>query len=148
MCPNFNATIHRQKGNFVVMAIFIIVVVGLLTAAIIKMTSASSSSSIQQVYGVRAELAAKSGIQKLLQASFLVDGTLASCNTNIISSSIFSTIEGLSTCIYTASCTSESVTYNSQNYISYKFEATGNCQIDQEQVVSRTISVDAFQEEN
>ncbi len=129
------------------MATFLIVVIGLLAAAMIKVISASSSASIVQVYGVRAELSAKTGIQKILQISFPADGSLADCNTTIASSPSFSSVDGLLNCSYRAFCSRDTVTYSGKDFYSYKFQSTGSCEIDK-QVVSRTLSVDSFLEIN
>lgn len=147
MYHNAKFTIHAQRGNMVVMASFLIVVIGLLAAAMIKVISASSSASIIQVYGVRAELSAQTGIQEMLQISFPPDGSLADCNSSIASSASFSNVDGLLNCSYQASCRRETVNYGGQDFYSYKFQSTGSCEIDK-QVVSRTISVDSFLEIN
>ena len=143
MRPNSHKRLTFQQGSMVVMASFLIIVVGLLAAAMTKVISSSSNASIIQVYGVRAELTAQAGIQELLQISFPTDGSSVDCNTNIASSAGFSNVEGLANCSYQASCSRETVTYTGQDFYSYKFQSTGLCEIDK-QVVSRTISVDSF----
>ena len=139
----YASSIRSQQGNMIVLALFIIVVGGLLSASMIKALNASSASTIQQVYGLRAQLAAQSGVQQLLQASFPVGGTAQACNQTISSPASFSNIEGLRSCTYQASCSSKTITFSNIDYEYYKFSSTGSCEVDSA-VVSRTISVDAI----
>lgn len=142
---NVNRSLHAQSGNMIVMALFLIVVVALLSSALIKMVSASSNATIHQVYGLRAKLAAEAGIQHLLKTSFSPDGSVQSCNTTANSSNVFSNIDGLVACQYQAICTTNTVTHANQTYLSFKFSSTGSCQFN-DYVVSRSLSVDAVEE--
>lgn len=135
----------QQRGNMIVMALFVIVVVSLLAATLINIISASSSSTIHQVYGLRAQQAAKSGIQELLSRSFPTDGSSVICNTTANSGASFSNINGLRNCSYEARCTTQTISFSNVDHQYYKFSSTGSCLID-DNVVSRTLSVDAVQE--
>ena len=136
-----------QQGNMIVMAIFVIVVISLLAVALIKTISASSNTTIHQIYGLRAQQAAQAGVQTLLQASFAVDGSATPCNTNASSPASFSNVDGLNACVYQASCVTETVSFANVDRLYFKFSSTGSCLIN-DNVVSRTISVDAMQEIN
>ncbi|MDT0595645.1 type II secretory pathway component [Glaciecola petra] len=138
-------SLRKQQGNMIVMALFIIVVGGLLVASLIKALNASSASTIQQVYGLRAELAAQSGIQNALEFSFPNNGVAQACNQTINSPSSFANVEGLRLCSYSTVCTTEVINFQSISYNYYKFSSTGSCTIDNS-VVSRTVSVDAITE--
>ena len=136
-----------QQGNMIVMAIFVIVVISLLAVALIKTISASSNTTIHQIYGLRAQQAAQAGVQTLLQASFAVDGSATPCNTTATSPASFSNVGGLNACAYQASCVTETVSFANVDRLYFKFSSTGSCLIN-DNVVSRTISVDAMQEIN
>lgn len=135
-------TAHKQNGSMVVMALFIIVVVGLLAAAMIKIISASSDSTIHQIYGLRAQQAAKAGIEELMSVSFPIDGSVVSCNGAVTSAPSFSDVRGLNGCIYDAACDTQTITFNGAQHVNFKFSSTGRCEINTN-VVTRTLSVDA-----
>lgn len=136
---------YKQHGSMVVMSLFIIVVVGLLAAALIKVISTSSDTTISQVHGLRAKNAAQAGIQQLLQASFPPGANPVACNSTTSSPPSFSTISGFGDCQYSASCTTQTITFGGVDRLYYKYSATGSCEINTT-VVARTVSVDAVQE--
>lgn len=138
----------KQQGSMIVMSLFIIVVVSLLAAALINIVSASSSNSIHQIYGLRAQQAAKAGIDEMLFRSFPDSDTALACNSGavrITSPNTFSNITGLNNCSYSAQCVTQTITFANVERLYFKFSSTGSCQIDSN-VVSRTLSVDAVQE--
>lgn len=135
----------KQGGNMIVMALFVIVVVSLLAAALINIISASSNSAVYQVYGLRANQAAKSGIEHLLSVSFQTSGNVTSCNRTVTSVSNFSNVAGLSNCRYAAVCETQTISFNNIDRLYFKFSSTGSCQVDNN-IVSRTLSVDAIEE--
>lgn len=145
ICSMNKKSLHKQQGNMIVMALFIIVVGGFLVASLIKALNASSASTIQQVYGLRAELAAQSGIQTALEFSFPNNGVAQACNQTLNSPSSFANVDGLRFCSFSTVCTTEVINFQSINYNYYKFSSTGSCTIDNS-VVSRTVSVDAITE--
>lgn len=136
---------NRQKGSMIVTALFVIVVVSLLAGALINIISSSSSTTLHQVYGLRAKQAAQAGIQELLFTSFPADGSAISCNTTNTSSESFSLVRGLNGCRYQSSCTTETISFGGVDRLHFKFSSTGSCEINTN-VVSRTLSVDAVQE--
>lgn len=138
-------SLRKQQGNMIVMALFIIVVGGLLVASLIKALNASSASTIQQVYGLRAQLAAQSGIQQALEVSFPNNGIAQACNQTINSPASFNNVNGLRFCSYSTVCTTEVINFASISYNYYKFSSTGTCTVENN-VVSRTVSVDAITE--
>lgn len=142
---NINQLSKHQQGSMIVTALFVIVVVSMLAGALINIISSSSSTTIHQVYGLRAKQAAQAGIQELLFASFPADGSAISCNTNSTSPASFSNIKGLNGCRYQASCSTETISFANVDRLHFKFSSTGSCEIDTN-VVSRTLSVDAVQE--
>lgn len=145
-CRN-NASLptRASKGNMTMMALFVIVVVGMLAASLIKIISAASDSMLHQVYGLRAQQAAQVGVQNLLQTSFPVGAAANACNQTITSPASFSSVPGLSNCSFQASCETSNIQFANVDYVYFKFTSTGTCAIDTN-VVSRTMSVDAMQE--
>jgi len=129
----------------IIMALFVIVVISFLAGALIKIVSASSNSTVHQVYGLRAQLAAQAGIQNLLQASFAVDGTASACNASISAPSGFSNVIGFSGCEYQARCVTETINFANVERLYFKYNSEGICTINNH-VVSRSVSVDAIQE--
>jgi len=146
-CNNnaYSPGLDSQRGSMVVMALFLIIVVGLLAGTLISIVSASSNSTIYQVYGLRAQQAAQTGVQNLLQASFPVGGLAQSCNQTVTNPASMSAVNGLQACSYSASCVTEAITFANVDYLYFKYSSTGSCVLNNS-VISRTLSVDAMQE--
>ena len=140
-----NKAMHKQKGNMIMMSLFLIIVVSLLAAMLIRIVSASSNSTIYQIYGLRAQQAAQAGVQNLLQYSFPADGSLQVCNQTISSPAALSSSSGLSSCLFSAVCETQSIQFANVDYLYFKYSSTGSCQVG-DSIVSRTVSVDAMQE--
>jgi len=138
-------SLASQQGNMTMMALFVIVVIGMLSMALIKIVSSASNTMLHQVYGLRAHQAAQVGVQSMLQSSFPVGGSANTCNQTITSPSSFSSVPGLTNCAFQASCETTNIQFANVDYLYYKFSSTGSCSVDTN-VVSRTISVDAMQE--
>jgi MSHA biogenesis protein MshP len=131
----------------IVMALFAIIVLALLAGTLVSMNQSSSNSVLYEVYGVRAKNAAKAGIQEVAMSSFPIGAGVGPqlCNQVINSSASFSTISGFQSCQFTARCTTRDINFNGEDYRYYRFSSTGSCGFD-DVVVSRTVSVDAMQE--
>jgi len=134
-----------QGGSMLVMALFVIVVFGLLAATMSSLLRTSSDNVIYEVYGLRAKQAAQAGIQRLALSSLPLNAAPALCNQTILSPSAFSQIAGLTGCQYAAQCNTSAISFNGDEFLYFRFTSTGTCQID-DKVTSRTISVDAMQE--
>ena len=135
----------KQAGSMIVMALFAIIVLALLAGTLVNMLSTSSNSVLHEVYGVRAKNAAQVGIQELGMASFPLGTGPELCNTVIISPATFSSIPGFQSCQFSATCSTRDITFNGEDYRYYRFSSTGSCGLN-DVVVSRTVSVDAMQE--
>lgn len=135
----------KQRGSMLVISLFVIIVLALLGLTMTRMISASSQSTIVEVYGLRALTAAQTGAQLLLEQSFPLNSAATACNTTIASPASFSTIEGFTSCQYSASCTTEPVSIAGvvNNY--YRFSSVGQCNVG-DIIVSRQVSLDAMQE--
>lgn len=137
---------RQQRGSMLVIALFIIVVMALLIGALGNIFKASTDSVIFEVYGVRAQQSAGAGLQQLAMTALPLNSPAVDCNQAINSPSSMSNIDGLKNCAYSASCTTENITFNGSDYKYYWFTSTGSCQVG-EQVISRTLSADALQEQ-
>ncbi|GAC29617.1 hypothetical protein [Brumicola pallidula] len=136
---------EHQRGSMIVMALFAIIVLALLAGTLVNMISTSSNSVLYEVYGVRAKNAAQVGIQELAMASFPLGTGPQQCNQVIANSATFGSISGFQACEFSARCTTTDINFNGEDYRYYRFSSTGSCGLDGV-VVSRTLSVDAMQE--
>ncbi len=92
----------RQAGSALIIALFILVVMSLLTAGLINMLQDSSRNVAWEVLGTRAELAATSGLEQALAQLYPLDADPAtSCE--VIRLSDLSG-EGLVNCSVSLSC--------------------------------------------
>ena len=141
MClSNAQQSKTRQRGSALVIAIFIIIVMSLLGAALVRMLSASSEAIVYEVYGTRAFLAAQTGLQFGLQQAFPLSAAAASCATvNAATIPTLSNTQGLLNCqIKTLSCSEKTV--NTIRY--YKISSIGECD-DGGIKTTRSLEVDA-----
>ncbi len=138
-------SVSRQGGSMIIMALFAIIVLALLAGTLVNMISSSSNSVLYEIYGVRAKNAAQAGIQELAMASFPLGTGPQQCNQVIASTASFANISGLETCQFTARCSTADINFNGEDYRHYRYTSTGSCGFDGV-VVSRTLSVDAMQE--
>lgn len=108
-----NSSVHslkKQKGGALAIAVFVIIVMTLLTVAINRNIASSTDQSIQEVLGVRALMIAESANEVALSAIFPVatgsapvtgecpNALVAVANTN------FSQMAGLENCTVVTAC--------------------------------------------
>ncbi len=117
-----------------------------MAATMISVINSSSNTVLYEVYGVRAQQAAKAGLETLISQSFPIGGTPQVCSTSTTSSANFSNVPGFVGCAYSARCTTTTLTHAGVDYNYYKYESTGSCDL-ADGIVSRTLSVDAMQEQ-
>lgn len=129
MCHKNRSHLHRRvKGSALVIAIFIIVVMSLLGAALVKMLATSAESIVYEVLGTRAYNAAQIGIQWQIQQIFPLDGDPPVCINNDASRPDLSAIKGLEKCqIIALTCSATDITTMSINL--YTVTSTGVCNI-------------------
>lgn len=114
----------KQQGSALSIAVFIIVAMSLLVAAISKSISSSTDQSIQEVLGTRALLAAESGNELVLAMLFPLDTpSLTSCP--VITPPDFSAIDGLKNCVVSTQCSY--IDPDAQGTSYYLVESTGVC---------------------
>lgn len=143
----------NQRGSSLVLALFIIVVMSLLGAAMLRMMSTSSETIAYEVVGTRAYQAANIGLQQGLTQIFPLhvdpnhcDGiaTTATANgdrplENWANITSFNSVTGLMNC-RAVSITCDDIKIDDVTY--YRIESTGQCNIGDE-VTSRTVAVEA-----
>lgn len=136
-----NQSLHQQRGSSLVIAIFIIIVISMLGAALVKMIRSSSDSIVYEVLGTRAYNAAQIGLQWQLQQLFPLDNNtpLACADVSKIPPPI-GTVTGLENCkiINPMTCSDSEVL--STRY--YTVTSTGQCEI-AGILTSRTLEVQA-----
>ena len=136
MCHNQRQTLNlkQQRGGALAIAVFVIVVMSLLTIAISRNISASTGQTVHEVLGTRALLAAEAGNEIALSQIFpIATGSAVakqSCPANsVINFNNFNgaVIDGLRNCIVTTSCRSEPATVVQNEEAYYFVESTGVC---------------------
>ena len=115
-----SCSLNHQKGFSLPVAIFILILMALIAAAVVSIYSKSLDGVSQEVLSTRAFYAAESGAQHVLGQLFPLGGGAANCQAN--SSLTFST-NGLNNCQASMSC--NSTTIGSQ--IFYNIQSTGDC---------------------
>jgi MSHA biogenesis protein MshP len=77
MChkPLLFQTIKQQQGSALVVALFIIIVMGLLVGSMSRLLVSSSESISYEVLGTRAFFAAQSGMERSLSLLYALDAT-------------------------------------------------------------------------
>lgn len=141
MCPDLCklTPIRRQKGSMLVIAVFIMVVMGFLVLSLSRLLSGSAQAVVIEVLGTRAFLTAQSGMELGVQQLFPV-GATGVCAATV--SYDFEQISGLSGCEAVVQCTQSlnpgyPVTH-------YKLQSTGRCGAE-ETKSSRTLEMELWQ---
>lgn len=104
-------------------AVFVIVVMGLLASALFGLFGSASQSSVANVGGARANFAAKTGLQHSFLKLFPTNGDPADCSP----STLTFVEEGLKNCAVVVSCTETALPSLSATL--YRLEATGSCEL-------------------
>lgn len=113
MCPNqFSSSYCRyQQGFLLPLALFILVVMGVLALTISRTATQANTSSIQEFTNVQAFYAAESGAQRGMQALFLTtttrqstDSACAGMGGNATVNQNFAGVNGLQMCSVAVIC--------------------------------------------
>ncbi|MFU1554693.1 MSHA biogenesis protein MshP [Aeromonas sp. A04] len=152
MCPDTQA-LGRMRGSALMIALFVIVVMALLAAAMGRFLTDSSEKNTVEVRSVRALLAAQSGLEIALYQLFPNRPTppspLDRCEW-VLSSPVFNGNPGLAGCEARISCVQLPVTYNGGVTNGYRLLSVGSCgstdlgSANPEFAVSRTLAVEAY----
>ena len=145
-CHSFNNQLpnqlaNKQKGSALVIAIFIIIVLSALGAALVNMLDSSQEGTAFEVLGTRAYTAAQSGLQWQLSEVFPLNGSAIACKSQADINSRtpnFSNTQGLAQCNVNVTCSN----FELDDIRYYSIVSIGQCSIDGE-VTSRKLAVEA-----
>lgn len=134
---------NSQHGSALVIAIFIIVVMTLLGASLVRMTGSNAETIVYEVLGTRAYQAAQAGAQRKMSEVFPLSGS-GSCSVDS-NYADFITVEGLENCqALDVDCVADAVidagTVDEITY--YTITSIGQCSV-AGVVTSRTIEIKA-----
>lgn len=112
---------HLQQGSAIVIAVFIIVVMSLLAAALTRMLQDSQQSIGYEVFGSRAYLAANAGVEQGLLKLFPLGGGVAVCDaTSTLDLSAQTAFHG---CVVNYTCAAKTVDASTL----YQIDSTARC---------------------
>ncbi|MCO7226302.1 hypothetical protein [Pleionea sp. CnH1-48] len=120
----------QQQGFSMLTVLFILVLLGVLAVAMVRLNQSSNVSVAQEVLSIRAFFAAESGAQSAASEIFPISGA-GSCSNRTINF----TTAGLTGC--RAQLTCSSFTVDSEVY--YRITSVGSCAIGTEYEASRTL---------
>ncbi|GAL06390.1 PilX N-terminal domain-containing pilus assembly protein [Photobacterium aphoticum] len=116
---------RRQRGSALIMAIFLITVMGLLAAAMIRIDHTSQSTTAHEVFATRAWYAAHSGNEYVLSQLFPLGQSTSdpqACQSYVLSAAAFSCQQVTVTC--------QAIEYQNgagQTAHRYQLESTATC---------------------
>lgn len=152
MCPDVRQP-RRAGGSALMIALFVIVVMALLAAAMGRFLTDSSEKNTVEVRSVRALLAAQSGLEVTLYRLF-PNRTLAQPTPPAVCPATsplnFAGNPGLTNCQVVVRCAVVPVTYNGSVTNGYRLESVGTCgtsdlnRANPDFAVSRTLMVEAY----
>lgn len=132
-------TLNKQKGSALVLAIFVIVVVTLLGATLVRIMSSNAETIAYEVIGTRALQAAKAGAQRKMSELFPLLPSVGACEVNSDPWD-FSTLKGLEGCEAVNVSCEEDATVDGVTY--YTITSTGQCTV-ADVFTSRKIEISA-----
>ncbi|MGL4249493.1 MAG: MSHA biogenesis protein MshP [Aeromonas sp.] len=147
-------SVGRTRGSALMIALFVIVVMALLAAALGRLLVDSGEKNTMEVRSVRAQLAAQSGLEVALYQLFPNRPVAPSSNRcSLVATTLqFDDHPGLAGCQVAVSCSEVSVTYNNQSSTGYRLQSAGSCGANdlasdnQDFRVSRTVTAEAYDE--
>lgn len=136
-----NTLFNRQKGSALIVAIFIIIVLSALGAALVNMLESSQEAVAYEVLGTRAYTAAQSGAQWQLGQIFRPGSTSDIVNScSVDSPPSINSIDGLNGCAIVDPMICNEFEHEGVRY--FTIISTGECKIDGE-ITSRSVEVQA-----
>jgi MSHA biogenesis protein MshP len=134
--------INRQRGNTLVIAVFVIVVLGGLVAAMASLLRTSSESVVIEVLGARSYLAAQSGLEQAMMTVYPLNNSVdISCGVDGTEYT-FTGNQSLEQCRATISCDSATVTDDSNTtYTHMVLTSSALCEAG-EQRTSRQLQIE------
>lgn len=117
-------SIKKQQGSMLVIALFVIIVLGFLAYAMIQITDNSNRATVIEVYGARALNAANSGAEIALNEVFGPGVVTPACPSPTFSPTLPS-INAFSGCELTITCGQFNVT--ATGFTHFRIESTASC---------------------
>lgn len=127
-----------QTGFTLPVAVFILVVMALVGAAMVRLAATGATSVAYGTLSTRALFAAESGAQFGMQRLFPLDDSLPGC---FAATTLSFTVQGLAGCSARVACTALGA-FNGKAH--YRIDSTGQCGSGQDQA-ERTLAVGARQ---
>lgn len=118
-------TSHKQTGSALIIAVFILVVMGILGASLSRMLSSTSSAVAWETLGNRALMAANSAGEMALFELFPPGQALTSCNNITKTIALFPASSGLAKCSANIECRQFDQPLLGSRH--YQISATGQC---------------------
>ncbi|WP_270665446.1 MULTISPECIES: MSHA biogenesis protein MshP [unclassified Aeromonas] len=125
MCPDTPSMVRSQRGSAILIALFVIVIMALLAAAMGRFLVDSSEKHTVEVRGVRALMAAQSGLEIALYRLYpngQWQGQQCAAST-----SLSFTDAGLIGCQAIVTCNKVSVSAAGATQTAYDFSSEGRC---------------------
>ena len=143
----------NQRGSALALALFILVVMSLLSVTLLRLLDSSNESITVEVYGTRALLAATSGIDQMAAVIFPLNTTATSPDqlqslrcadvTNPLQTTLPNTVGlGTANCSVTVSCDDTEFTVAGETVVYYRLTSVGVCNAGDWQT-SRQVQVEA-----
>ena len=149
MCPDTPSMVRSQRGSAILIALFVIVIMALLAAAMGRFLVDSAEKHTVEVRGVRALMAAQSGLEIALYRLYpngQWQGQQCAAST-----SLSCTDAGLTGCQATITCNKVAVSAAGGTQTGYRFSSEGRCgdpetnrSPNPDFAVSRTLVAEAF----
>lgn len=136
MFPNY-LSIKRQNGSMLLVALFVIIVLGALTLSMMQTGSDNSRTTVFEVLGMRALNAANSGVEQGLGEVIGVGGS-GQCS-NVSANVDLSPIAGLKGCTVILSCSEVNIA--ATGYTHYTVIGDATC-VAGEFIAERGVSVE------
>lgn len=138
----------NSRGSALMIALFVIVVIGLLAATMGRFLVDSGDKHATEVRSAQAMMAAQSGLERALYQLFLprtvsLPTPVGRCDYR--DETILFNTPGLQACEATIHCQSSVVTHGGAIRTLYLLTGIGRCGNQPENMVSRTIEVEAYQ---
>lgn len=116
---------RKQRGGALIVAIFVIVVMSLMAAAMIRIDWSSQDTTTREVLGTRAWFTAHSGNEMMLNLLFPIG--VSGANATVCNSSSAFTPANNYNCRATVTCTPSSVSRAGSTMTTFYLESTATC---------------------
>ena len=150
MCPDQYQSAVKQRGSTIIVALFVIVVMGLVVATLSRLLQSSSETISYEVLGTRAFFAAQSGLEQGLVQLFPVGAAGTYCKvadtgyTGNVAATSSPASADLAGCNFSLSCSSGRQTLDATAVVYYRLTSVGSCTAGSISS-QRTVSMDVWQ---